>query len=173
MAERCKLYTGLGAMGNAVNPNPVVGMMDMALMVSITRELCTKPWATELFGRENAAVITAMLNTQEQSIWNIARDYLTPDQLQGLHGLTEQWIASNPDQRFVASARLAELSGPRRSGNNNNNHAVVNLAAGVFSLVSIDPFKGLDPAIQQVEQSRVLAERAFFYLQHMPTLLSW
>ena len=171
MAERCKLYAGLGAMGNGVNPNPIVGMMDMALMVTITADLSVQPWARNTFGRDNADAITSVLQVEEINIWNIVADYLTPDQIGQLHDLAKQWVADHPGQRFVTSARLAEFVQHKTGANNNLN--VAKLASGVFSLINIDPFKGLDPAVVQVEQSRVLAERAFFYLQHMPLLLSW
>jgi hypothetical protein len=47
------------------------------------------------------------------------------------------------------------------------------LATGVFGLVRVNPFAGLDPAVQQFKETRILAERAFFYSQHLPMLASW
>jgi hypothetical protein len=35
----------------------------------------------------------------------------------------------------------------------------------------LDPFVGLDPAVQQLAQSRNLAERAIFYMQRMPYIV--
>jgi hypothetical protein len=171
MAQRCRLFTAMGALGNAVNPNPVAGMMDMAIMARITRELSGRPWAAQMFGQDEAARITAVLKIQDASIWKICAEYLTPDQIAQLHTLADQWVAENPDQHFVAGARLMDYF--QNESNNANTLNVTALANGVLSVVKLDPFNGLDPAVQQVKQSRILAERVFFYAQHLPVLLSW
>jgi hypothetical protein len=175
-AQQCRLAAGMGALGNAVNPNPLTGLMDMALMVRISRQISTQPWGAELWGDDNATAITAALQLQENSIWGIVSEYLTPDEVTQLRKVADQWAARHPDQRSVVGARLSEIAAPQPTNDNNNGNITQNvtqLASGVVSLVRIDPFKGLDPAVVQVEQARVLAERAFFYLQHMPLLLSW
>jgi hypothetical protein len=43
---------------------------------------------------------------------------------------------------------------------------------GLLGLISLDPLSGLEPAVAEVEQSRRLAERALYFLQHLPTLLA-
>jgi hypothetical protein len=43
--------------------------------------------------------------------------------------------------------------------------------SSVFNLVDLDPMSGLDPAVREITQSRMLAERAMFMLQRMPFLL--
>jgi hypothetical protein len=170
MAQRCKVYAGTGAMGNAANPNPIVGLMDMAVMVTLSREIAEAPWSRELFGPKNAAAIVLTLKVEETEIWAVAELYLSPDQIGQLRQLAEQWRKEHPDQRFVSEARLADFPQAKKSNNNVN---VTQLATGVFGLVRVNPFAGLDPAVQQFKESRVLAERAFFYSQHLPMLLSW
>jgi len=70
-AQACRLSAGIGALENAVNPNPVVGMMDMAIMVTLTREISEEPWSSALFGPENASAITSRLKIQEAAIWEL------------------------------------------------------------------------------------------------------
>ena len=41
----------------------------------------------------------------------------------------------------------------------------------LLGLLSLDPLIGLDPAVKQIEQTRLLAERVIFYMQRMPYLL--
>jgi len=41
----------------------------------------------------------------------------------------------------------------------------------LFSLIGLDPFGSIDPAVREIEQTRVLAERSIFYLQRAPNLL--
>jgi hypothetical protein len=41
----------------------------------------------------------------------------------------------------------------------------------LFSMLRIDPFNALDPAVREIAETRQLAERAIFYLQRAPGLL--
>ena len=41
----------------------------------------------------------------------------------------------------------------------------------VFSLFQVDPLSGLDPAVREIAQTRLFAERALFVAQKMPMLL--
>jgi len=43
----------------------------------------------------------------------------------------------------------------------------------VFSLLQIDPLSGLDPAVREIAQTRLFAERALYVTQKMPMLLRW
>jgi methyl-accepting chemotaxis protein len=44
--------------------------------------------------------------------------------------------------------------------------------SSVFSFIGIDPLSNLDPAVRELTQSRQLAERAVYYAQRTPKLLS-
>jgi len=46
-------------------------------------------------------------------------------------------------------------------------------ADSVFSLLQVDPLSGLDPAVREIAQTRLFAERALFVTQKMPMLLRW
>jgi hypothetical protein len=163
-----KGFAAAGALGNAVNPNPLAGLMDMALMVTLTRQSTEDPWAKNLFGQENVDILLAALKPRETEIWRIASNYLTADQIAELKKLAERWRKEHPEQRFVASGRLAEFAEAKQAAAGGPG-----LVSGVFGLIRLDPFSGLDPAVRQVEESRLLAERMFFYLQYMPNLLAW
>lgn len=168
LAQRSKLMSGLGAMGNAVNPNPIVGVMDMAIMVTLTREIMAEPWAAEILGPQDHAMVLDALKVQETDIWSLASSYLSAERIRELHALAEQWRKQHPDQRYVGGTRLVDFPDAKSSDG-----AGENIAGSVFNLLRLDPFAGLDPAVRQVEESRVLAERMFFYLQGMPTLIAW
>ena len=43
----------------------------------------------------------------------------------------------------------------------------------VFSLLKVDPLAGMDPAVREIAQTRMFAERALFVTQKMPMLLRW
>jgi hypothetical protein len=91
---------------------------------------------------------------------------LTPEQLTELRDLIARWRARNPKVvlvGFVHFAEFAESAGVspearRKSGS-------------LFGLIGLDPLAELDPAVRQIEQSRLLAERAIFYMQRIPYLM--
>jgi len=172
----------MGAMGNAVDPNPVAGLMDMAIMVTLTHQIARDKWPAEMFGQETADAIAAALEIQEADIWRVAGAYLTPAQIAELRQLAARWRAEHPQQRYIAGARLADFPESRSGGGAAAGAvgvagaaagAAQQIAGGVFELVSLDPFHGLDPAVKEIAESRVLAERLFFYLRHMPVLMTW
>jgi len=167
-AGRSKVVAGTGAIGHAVETNPLVGLMNMAVMVTVNREIAERPWASEDFGAKDAAAIVAALKLQENDVWAIAGQYLTPAQIEELHQLCAQWLQEHPAQRYAISIRLQDF--PQAKHANDPGQQFV---SSVFGVVTLNPFTGLDPAVQEVERSRILAERMFFYLRHMPVLISW
>ena len=45
------------------------------------------------------------------------------------------------------------------------------MPTSLIGLVGLDPMAGLDPAVRQVEQTRLMAERAIYYAQRVPILM--
>jgi hypothetical protein len=165
---RGKILAGTEATRNATNINPVVGFMDMAVMVSLTRESMEDPWARDALGVENAALVVQTLKTEEADIWSLADANLSPAQVQELRGLIKSWRLAHPEQHYVSGVQLADYPEAKKAP-----PPGLRMPTSVFDMVRLDPFAGLDPAVRQVEESRVLAERMFYYLQNMPTLVSW
>ena len=42
----------------------------------------------------------------------------------------------------------------------------------LFGLIGLDPLAGLDPAVRQIEQTRLLAERMIYYMQRVPYVVN-
>ena len=169
LAQRLKILAGTDALGNAVNPNPLAGLMDMAVMVTLAHEIAHDAWVRETFGPETTESLIAVLKLQEEDVWSVAGPYVTPEQVKELRTLAVQWRAEHPTQRYIVGARLADFNQQKRD---QNNPADV-IVGSALNLVKLDPFRGLDPAVKEIAESRVLAERLFFYLRHMPMLMSW
>jgi hypothetical protein len=165
---RGKLIGANGAISNAVELNPLAGLMDMAVMVTLNRAIVERPWTSELYGPEGAAELLVVLKRQEKDIWTLASFYVTPEQANELRKLCAEWLTEHPDQRYAMNIRLADFRQATQM-----NPGSVPLVNSVFGLITLDPFTGLDPAVKEVEQSRVLAERMFFYMRYMPMLLAW
>jgi hypothetical protein len=103
----------------------------------------------------------------ETNAWDLAAQYLRPDQVAELRKGINDWYARTPEVRtaaffarphdFVHMVRITEGEGVP--------------STSVFSIVNVDPLADLDPAVREVTQSRLFAERAMYTVQRMPFLL--
>lgn len=165
-AHQLKTDLALGSIGNAVNPKPVAGMMDLVVFVSLLRQIAADPWAARTFGRDDANVLVASLERQEADVRSLASQYLTDAQLAELTELVGEWHRLHPDDRAVSHFHLADLPeanlAPSKRGP---------IGASVFALLFFDPTAHLDPTVREIELSRGTSERMFFYLQRLPLLV--
>lgn len=149
----------------ASDPNPVTAMLDMIVLVSLTRWSAKTHWRPAL-GEEAEVLIGAMEKGYIQ-VWQIAEEILYPDEQQVLREIIDSWTRDNPDQRYVAWVRFEDFSEQRRKA-----HATKRGAQSLFGLFGLDPLANLDPTTAEIERSRMLAERTFFYVKRLPTLMT-
>ncbi|HEY7090700.1 MAG TPA: hypothetical protein VH518_21570 [Tepidisphaeraceae bacterium] len=164
-----KVDLALGALNNAVNPYPFAGLMDTIVLMSLARQMTEDPWSREILGQADTEAILAVLNAQEATAWQLASHYLSDDQITELRQLIAKWRSDNPQQRFVAHVRLVDFLDASAAAQSNQPRS----PTSVFGLLFLDPLAGIDPAVRQLEQSRDVAERMFFYFQRVPMILSW
>lgn len=160
--------TALGALSNAVNPYPFAGMMDMVVLITLTRQSVQLPECRRILGEADAAEIEVILRAQELTAWNLATRFLTPTQVTELRELITAWRAENPNQIYVSHVRLVDFVGSTGGAN-----AAGRPPTSIFRLLFIDPLAGMDPAVRELENSRDVAERMFFYIQRVQTIVFW
>jgi ABC-type transporter Mla subunit MlaD len=103
----------------------------------------------------------------EEGAWGAAKEGLTDPQLAEVHKVIDGWLAGDEASRVTDITRLpgfVDITSAQSSTGN--------LFSGITDLVRVDPLSGLDPAVREVAQVRQLGERAFYYLQHVPELMS-
>ncbi len=105
----------------------------------------------------------------ENDAWALASGTLKPAQQKELRDMIAEWRQKNPDQRYIGAVRFREFAAalgrmPRPENTK---------PTSIFSLLFLDPLAGLDPTAAAIEQTRLLGERAMYYSQRMPMLLSW
>jgi methyl-accepting chemotaxis protein len=145
----------------------VVNALDMLVLVSVTR-MVLEDYGVETFGD----AILPLLETQRQqetNAWRLAEGMLRPTQEKELRDLIQEWRNKYPHQRYVGAIRFNDFVTtlgrmPQSSATAPNS---------IFSLLFLDPFAGLDPTAAAIEETRRLGERAMYYTQRMPKLLSW
>jgi hypothetical protein len=148
----------------ATGPSPILCQLDFVVLATLSRMVVQDSPAGFTDGSESTAL--AMYRELEQEAWANAATTLTPAQLEELRGLIVKWRAKNPNVvlvGFVHFAEFAQSAGASAEARKK--------PGSLFGLIGLDPLADLDPAVRQIEQSRLLAERAIFYMQRVPYLM--
>jgi hypothetical protein len=152
----------------ATAPNPIANLLDMAVFVTVTRMAMEEHWQPKVFG-DSAQPLLESTRNAETDIWHLTDKMLTPERQAELHQAIDIWYRKNPSPENVLAARsvgftmqLAEAS-------------KIDIArpGSLFSLLMLDPLATLEPAMREMVQTRMLAERTLYVTQKMPTLLRW
>lgn len=164
---RWKLGQSTAAFIDASNPNPRLNVLDMLVLVTLSRMVVEDHYIKE-FG-DAAQPLLKTHRRLEADAWTLADSVLKPDQQDELRDMIQEWRRKNPDQRYIGAVRfrefaaaLGELPKPGTAAPNS-----------IFSLLYLDPLASLDPTTAGIEQARLLGERAIYYGQRLPMLLSW
>lgn len=152
----------------ASGSNPVANLVDMAVFVSVAR-LVLEQRLREDSANSAVNVLLEHSGRAEQEVWKIAELVLTAQQKDELNQAIAVWREQNPRPTDVLVARAPGLA--LRVGDVSKADAA--RPESVFALLRVDPLAGMDPAVREIAQTRLFAERALFVMQQMPTLLRW
>jgi hypothetical protein len=153
----------------ASGPSPIINAVDMVVLTELSRMVIDDAWVGERFGARAAPLRDAYLRLEPLAL-EVAKAALTADQIAELQRLIIQWRAQNQHVsaisfvhfRDVASS-LSTAAGTAGGGKD--------AFGGLFSLLGLDPFSSLDPAVREISETRQLAERTIYYAQRVPSLL--
>jgi len=148
----------------ATGPNPIVCQLDFVVLATLSR-MVTEDTLVGVYG-DLTRPLPAVYRELEQQAWANVTSVLTKSQLEELRGLITAWRAKNPHVTLVGFVHFSEFAtsagwSPEARG----------ASGGLFALIGLDPLAGLDPAVRQLEQTRLLAERVIFYTQRVPYLV--
>ncbi len=149
----------------AADDNPVIGTLDLVTLAVLSRMVVE---STSAFGDHAQAALLKAHRQLEEQAWALASLIIDARQKEEVLELCKAWRAQNPGYRNVPFVRFQDFVGVEGGRTGSGGAA---RASGLFGLIGLDPLAGLDPAVRQVEMSRLLAERANFYLQRVPILL--
>jgi hypothetical protein len=113
---------------------------------------------------EAARQMSATLATLEQEAWNTFGRMVDPKRAAAARKAIDEWamgLGKLDEQTLLQRPALDEVLKPQASDE-----------GGFWSWLEIDPFAGLEPAAREVAMMRLFAQRALFYAQHLPRLLS-
>jgi hypothetical protein len=160
-----KVEIGLAGISVATRDNPYASLFDMVSLASLTRMAVESLQAASA----NADLYTRWVQRARQiesNAWGVADQVLAPAQQQDLRTSIGAYYKATPDLResFLAQPTRMASALPRTV-------AMQQSGSGVLDLSALDPFSSLDPAVREVTETRLLAERAMFTLQRMPWIL--
>ena len=163
-----KIEIGSETWAIAAGPNAVADLLDMTVFVTVTRMAIEEYWQPKVFG-DSALPLLAYSRNAEVEIWGLAGTVLTPEQQTELRRSIAVWHCQNPLPEGLVAARALGFASQIAEANKADETA----PGSVFSLLMIDPLAGMDPAVREIAQTRMFAERALFVSQKMPALLRW
>lgn len=152
----------------ATGPNPLANLLDMIVVVTMTRMQLLDYWIPTMFG-PSADTLMSILRQQENDIWALAADVLTPAERDELRKALRAWCEQNRASKTLDEMRATGFASEIAK----YSRAETSTSGSVFDLLDLDPLSALDPATQEIARTRHFGERALFLVQRMPTLLRW
>jgi hypothetical protein len=153
----------------ASGPNAIANLLDMTVFITLARESTEDYWLSRVYG-ESARPLLELCRRSETEVWKLAATVLAPEQQTELRKAIDAWHQRHPNPENLLGARAvglaAQLTQPDTTSDGSK-------PASVFDLLRLDPLAGMDPAVRELAQTRLFAERALYVVQWMPTLLRW
>jgi hypothetical protein len=140
----------------AAEPNPQVGLLDMVAVTTLGR-IVYEDNMRRKYGK-STEVLAAGFRQMEKDIWSITAKVLTSEQRGELRQLILLWRKNNPDKVVYNYLRFSDFAAQRR-----NSTLVKKVQTGGL-------FKTVKEVTQQVEETRMLAERGIFLGTRLPLL---
>jgi hypothetical protein len=165
-ALRLKLRSVSLVTSIASGPKPNANLLELISVVTLSRVAVEHRWRND----PNPLVWEPWLGASrvlESNVWHLAASSLKPAFVDELRRAIDEWIVQNPSASitfFVGPQQFASLIVHKEKQVDRNS---------VFSLLDLDPTAGLDPAVREMTEMRLMAERAMFTAQRMPFLLRW
>jgi hypothetical protein len=144
------------AFTTAAEPNPQTALLDMVTIATLGRMI----YEDNIRSRYGAPIdsMAKGFGELEKDIWQIAAKILTIEQQHEVRGLIVEWRKQNPDKIIYNYFRFSDFAADRRKS----------------TLVKKDEtgglFKSVQQATQQVEETRMLAERGLYLATRLPLL---
>jgi hypothetical protein len=143
----------------AIGQDPATSLLDMMVLTRLSRLMIDGYWTPNALTLEEGQELSDTYAALEVDIWDIGAELLSPDQVATLRELIDAWYRDNPNQTYPWYIRLDEFSDQR--------------ALALRTLSRGNSLFGIREARESVEEVQAFGERAMYYLQRAPALLSY
>ncbi len=151
------VYSISAAYTIAAEPNPQVALLDMVALTTLGR-MNYEDNMQRKYGKPVEVVIKGFRQL-EADIWEIAAKILSNEQQGELRELLLEWKKRNPYQVVFNYIRFSDFAADRRTSTLVDKKETSGL------------FKSVQQATQQVEETRMLAERSLYLATRLPLLM--
>jgi hypothetical protein len=165
-AQNWLLSQATAAYTMASGPSPIVNTVDLVVLTTLSRMVIDDAYGGERFG-ERAALLREAYHRLEPLALELAKGALSADQIVELQHLIVVWREQNPHVTAISFVHFRDVAGSAGKFKTDGNAR----SGGLFTLLGLDPFSSLDPAVREISRSRELAERTIYYAQRVPSLL--
>lgn len=139
-------------------PRPELNLLDMMTFIRLNHQVVKEYWIPKFYGAKGQDLLTTFQDS-EREIGLIADTRMTPEQRQAFDRLLESWRKENPTLVLVEGVRLTDFA--KHAGK-----IEAERSEEIGGLVS-----GIKGAVSTADQAILLANRAIFLGQRMPTIL--
>ncbi len=149
----------------AAGETPIVSTLDLMTLAALSR-MVIEDTVLPRFG-EKAAPLLAVHRELEVLAWTLSDEFLTKEQEDEVLAIMVEWRKEHPEVTSVAFVSFLDYARQIGRGTLTDTQR----RSGLFAAIGIDPLSGIDPAVRQIQQTRLLAERTIFYLQRIPYIV--
>jgi Mg2+ and Co2+ transporter CorA len=149
------VFSTAAAFTTAADPEPQLALLDLVVMTTLGRMVYEDYWRPRLgaYAEPGVAAFTKL----ERDIWNVAAPILDADQQRELRERIDAFRENNPELSTFSHLRFADFPSKRADSTLKKNKS-----GGIFGSVR--------HISDQVEQTRILAERALYLSTRLPLL---
>jgi hypothetical protein len=140
----------------------------MTVFVSVARMAIEDYWQPEVLGDAGLPLLEGCRKAEDQ-VWLLVDKILNLEQRTELRQAIEVWHQQNPIRGGALAAHALGFTSQVAEAN----RVDVRKPGSVFSLLGVDPLAGMDPAVRELAETRLFAERALFVAQRMPRIVRW
>jgi hypothetical protein len=149
------VFSAAAAFTIAADSDPQLALLDLLVMTTLGRMVYENYWPERL--GEATVPVRVAFEKLERDVWTVAEPILDADQRQELRERIELFRENNPELSTFSHLRFADFPSRRPSSTFQKKKS-----GGIFSSVK--------NITEQVEQTRIMAERAMFLSTRLPLL---
>jgi hypothetical protein len=145
------------AMEVVTGPSPTVSLLDIVVLIRLSRAALEAHWIPTLYREEGAGLAEAFARSEDE-LTALVRRTLNDAERAQLDSLIEAWLAENPGQVRVENIRLGDFA------------SVAGGAAAERARRASGLLSSVKTAAHSANQALLLAERGFYLVHRLPFL---
>lgn len=153
-----KLGQGLAALTDASSPNPGANLLNVVVLVTLTRMSIENYWIPNVL-HDDGRDLLAAYQQSETEVWELAGRVFTPQQITELHAAIADIVANNAKAYYTGFIRFTDFteksSGPSKKQS-------PKIYSDLIGILNVGPLSHLDPATQEAQYPNALGKNSVY-----------